>query len=360
MRRSNSRRWLLTMSFVLVLLSTAVSFQGTPQTITYEELKKTNVSLEITGFDFASGLRADASGKPNWNGVEMVNAQWAGSGFIIQGDGTIVTNYHVARKALGGRAIFEDGSSFDITQIKAYDPVNDIAVLKIKAQKTFPAVKMGDSDSVNVMDKVLAVGNAFNQRMAVTEGIINQVFVNDANARYQIRHSATIAPGNSGGALYKGDEVVGINVAGIPGYSIYYSIPINIAKPLLDPKYTPVPLSQVFSANLEAIVKRAKQVFTQNGQVPGAAGKNPGTQGYALDVYPLEDLMFVVQSPGRNLALAATSPQENKTIGLGDLAVPDTEILIINNENLSKVGIYVMNYDKKPANFALTAYVIQW
>jgi len=83
-------------------------------------------------------------------------------------------------------------------------------------------------------------------------------------------------------------------------------------------------------------------------------------QGFALDVFPLEDIMFVVQSPGRNLALAATSPQENKTIGLGDLAVPDTEILIINNESLSKVGIYVMNYDKKPANFALTAYVIQW
>jgi len=42
------------------------------------------------------------------------------------------------------------------------------------------------------------------------------------------------------------------------------------------------------------------------------------------------------------------------------LAVPDTEMLIINNENMSKVNVFVMNYDKKPANFALTAYVIQW
>lgn len=360
MRQTKPWLWFLALGFVFLSFSAAGSIQGTAQTISYEELKKTNVSLEIAGFDFASGLRPDAKGKPNWNGVEMVEAQWAGSGFIVQGDGAVVTNYHVARKALGGRAVFEDGSSFDVIQIKAYDPVNDIAVLKLKAQKTFPTVKLGDSDTVNVMDKVLAVGNALGQHMAVTEGIINQVFVNDNNVRYQIRHSATIAPGNSGGALYKGDQVIGINVAGILGYSIYYSIPINIAKSLLDPKYSWVPLAQVFPANIEAILKKAKQVFTQSGQVPSASKQAPGTTGYAMDVNPLEDILFVIQSPGRNLALAAVSPADNKTIGLGDLPVPDTEMLIINNENLSKINIYVMNYDKKPANFALTAYSIQW
>jgi S1-C subfamily serine protease len=360
-RRDQGKLWRVLPAFALVFLGAAASFPGAAQnTISYEELKKTNVSLEITGFAFASGLNAGANGQPNWNGVEMVQAQWAGSGFIVQPDGTILTNYHVARKALGGRAVFEDGSSFDITQIKAYDPVNDIAVLKLKGQKTFPTVVLGDSDAVNVMDKVLAVGNALGQHMAVTEGMINQVFVNDNNVRYQIRHSATIAPGNSGGALYRGDQVIGINVAGILGYSIYYSIPINVAKPLLDPKYAWVPLAQAFPADLQSIVQKAKQVFTQNGQVPAATKQEPGTQGFSLDVYPLEDLIFVVQSPGKNLALAAVSPADNKTVGLGDLAVPDTEMLIINNENMSKVNVFVMNYDKKPANFALTAYVIQW
>jgi hypothetical protein len=359
MRRNNSWRWPLLLGFVFVFLSTAVSFQGSNQTPTYEELKLTNVSLELAGFGFASGLAADAKGQPNWNGVQLMQEQWAGSGFIVQSDGTIITNYHVARRALGGRAIFEDGSSFEIGQIKAYDPVHDIAILKIKAQKTFPTVKVGDSDRVNVMDRVLAVGNALNQRMAVTEGMINQVFVDDNNVRYQIRHSATIAPGNSGGALYRGDEVVGINVAGILGLSIYYSIPINMAKPLLDPKYPWVPLPQAFPANLEAIVQRAKQIFAQNGQVP-AAGKEPGVQGYALDVYPLQDLMFMVQSPGRNLALAAVDPQTNKPIGLGDLPKLDADMLFISNENLLKVNVYVMNYDKTPANFALTAFRIEW
>lgn len=358
MRNNHGKPWRFLPVFTLVFLGAAAS--AAQSTISYEELKKTNVSLEIVGFDFASGLNAGANGKPNWNGVEMVQAQWAGSGFIVQSDGTIVTNYHVARKALGGRAVFEDGSSFDITQIKTYDPVNDIAVLKLKAQKAFPTVKLGDSNTINVMDRVLAVGNALGQHMAVTEGMINQVFVNDSNVRYQLRHSATIAPGNSGGALYRGDEVVGINVAGIPGYSIYYSIPINVAKPLLDPKYPGVALTQAFPVDLQAIVQRAKQVFTQNGQVPAATKQDPGTQGFSLDVYPLEDILFVVAAPGKNLALAAVSPADNRTVGLGDLAAVDTEMLIINNQNMSKINVYVMNYDKKPANFALTAYVIQW
>ena len=360
MNKKTVVRCFMMAAVAFAFLSASGSPQGTGQAITFDDLKKTNVNLEIVGFNFASGLQAGANGQPNWNGVEMVQAQWAGSGFIVQSDGTIVTNYHVARKALGGRAVFEDGSSFDITQIKTYDPVNDIAVLKLKAQKSFPTVKLGDSDTVNVMDRVLAVGNALGQHMAVTEGMINQVFVNDNSVRYQIRHSATIAPGNSGGALYRGDQVVGINVAGILGYSIYYSIPINLAKPLLDPKFPWVPLPQAFPADLQAIVKKAKQVFTQSGQVPGATKQDPGTQGFSLDVFPLEDVIFVVQSPGKNLALAAVSPADNKTVGLSDLAVPDTEMLIINNESMSKVNVFVMNYDKKPANFALTAYTIQW
>ena len=362
MRRDQGKLWRVLPAFALVFLGAAASFPGAAQTaITYDELKKVNVSLEITGFDFASGLNAAANGQPNWNGVEMVQAQWAGSGFLVQPDGTLLTNYHVARKALGGRAVFEDGSAYDIIQIKAYDPVNDLAVLKLRAQKTFPTVKLGDSDSINVMDKVLAVGNALGQHMAVTEGMVNQLFVNDNNVRYQIRHSATIAPGNSGGALYRGDQVIGINVAGILGYSIYYSIPVNIAKPLLDPKYAAgVPLAQAFPTDLQAIVKRAKQIFTQSGQVPAATKQDAGAQGFTLDVFPLEDIIFVVESPGKDLALAAISPADNTPVGLSNLAAVGSDMLIVNNQSLSKLAIYVMNYDKKPANFALTAYVIQW
>ena len=145
------------------------------------------------------------------------------------------------------------------------------------------------------------------------------------------------------------------------GYSIYYSIPINLAKPLLDPKYAAgVGLSQAFPTDLQAIVKRAKQIFTQSGQVPAATKQDAGAQGFTLDVYPLEDILFVVESPGKDLALAAISPADNTPVGLSNLAAVGSDMLIVNNQSLSKLAIYVMNYDKKPANFALTAYVIQW
>ncbi len=360
MRRIKS--WLAPLALILMILafSTSVSSQATGQAISYDELKKTNVNLEMAGFEFGSGMRADAKGNPNGNGLELLQAQWAGSGFIVQDDGTILTNYHVARRALGGRAVFEDGSSYDISQIKAYDPVFDVAVLKIKAQRQFPTVKMGNSDAVNVMDRVLAVGNALGQHMAVTEGMINQVFTDDNNVRYQFRHSATIAPGNSGGALYRGNEVVAINGSGRLNLSIYYSIPINIAKPLLDPKFAWVALPQAFPANVEAIFKKAHQVFAQNGEVPAASGQNPGSTGFALDVYPLDDILFEVKSPGRDLALLAIDPQTNKPIGLGDLHQVDTDYLLISTELSTKVTIFVANYDAKPANFALAAYRIQW
>ncbi len=360
MRRS--AKWLgpLALTLLILFFGTSVSSQGTGQAVTLDQLKQTNVSLEFVGFEFASGLNRDASGKPNGNGLEMVQAQWAGSGFIVQPDGTIITNYHVARRTLGGRAVFEDGSSYDINQIKVYDPVNDIAVMKIKAQKAFPTVKLGNSDAINVMDRVLAVGNALGQHMAVTEGMINQVFVDDNNVRYQLRHSATIAPGNSGGALYRGDEVIGINVSGRLGLSIYYSIPINVAKPLLDPKYQVVPLTQAFPADPNAIFKRAHQIFVQNGQAPAGTKQGPGTAAWTMSVQHLQDLLFEVKSPGRNLALLVVDPQQNQPLGLGDLNQVDTDYLLLSPQQDGQVAVYVLNYDNKPANFALAAYQIIW
>lgn len=360
MRRTKSWLGPLALTLLILFFSTSVSSQGTGQTITYEELKKTNVSLEFVGFAFASGLNQDAAGKPNGNGLEMVQAQWSGSGFIVQPDGTIITNYHVARRALGGRAVFEDGSSFDIGQIKVYDPVHDIAVMKIKAQKQFPVVKLGNSDTINVMDRVLAVGNALNQRMAVTEGMINQLFVDDNNVRYQIRHSATIAPGNSGGALYRGDEVIGINVSGRLGLSIYYSIPINMAKPLLDPAKPWVALPQAFPADPSAIFKRAQQVFVQNGQVPAATKQAIGTVGWTMNVQHLQDLLLEIKCPGRDLALLVVDPQQNQPLGLGDIHQLDADYLFLSPQQDGQVAVYVANYDNKPANFALAAYQIIW
>ena len=66
------------------------------------QLRSTTVSLRMVGFTFGSGVTLNNQGEPTGNGVELVPHQWCGSGFVIGKDGTIVTNYHVARRALRG------------------------------------------------------------------------------------------------------------------------------------------------------------------------------------------------------------------------------------------------------------------
>jgi S1-C subfamily serine protease len=120
------------------------------------DLAKKNVALKMEGFEFASGLRLDENGQPNCNGLELITSGGAGSGFIVKDDGTVVTNYHVARKSLKGKALFQDGSTYEIKNIKVYDPINNIAILKISAQRTFPTCALGDSEKTEPLDRVLA------------------------------------------------------------------------------------------------------------------------------------------------------------------------------------------------------------
>src|SRR5262245_31231717 len=123
------------------------------------QLRRTTVSLRMMGFAFGSGVTLNDQGKPTGNGVELVPQQWCGSGFLIEKDGTIVTNYHVVRRALRGQAIFDGGAKYDIAHLKVYDPKNDLAVLKINSTDTFATVQLGDASLAEVRDSVLAAGN---------------------------------------------------------------------------------------------------------------------------------------------------------------------------------------------------------
>lgn len=333
---------------------------GQSNTPTYEELTKTNVSLEMTGFGFYSGLRPSQQGNPNGKGTEIVPKQWSGSGFIVRNDGTIFTNYHVAKRALTGKAYFEDGSSFDIISIKAYDSLNDIAVLKLRAfNRTFPTVKLGDSDKVRVMDKVIAVGNTLGESLAVTEGMINQINITDRNVRCRIRHSATIAPGNSGGSLYKGNKVIGINVAGRFPYAIYYAIPINLAIPLLqyDKEYL---FRDVFPTDLRLMLRKSQRLNANSGTVQGGTNNNPGAYGFRIRLYSLEDIIIYLKAQsGRDLAVRVLDSR-GRLLGFGDLRNVDYEYLLLSNEYTQDVNVIVYNYDKTRANFALEIFKIKW
>lgn len=142
-----------------------------------------------------------------------------GSGVIVDPKGYIVTNAHVVEKADRIRVSLPDdapGQQYD-AKVVGVDKETDLAVIKIEAKKTLTAARLGNSDSLEVGDWVLAIGSPFGLEHTVTAGIISSKGRNIDNSRqFQsfLQTDAAINPGNSGGPLVNmNGEVVGINTA---------------------------------------------------------------------------------------------------------------------------------------------------
>jgi len=165
-----------------------------------------------------------------------------GSGFIIDGEGYIVTNNHVIQGAEDITVILRDD-----TQLKAKlvgsDSRIDVAVLKVEPpnKKPLPAVKWGDSDKMRVGDWVIAIGNPFGLGHSVTAGIISargRSLNQDALDDY-LQTDAAINKGNSGGPLFDAQgEVIGVNTAiyspSGTNAGLAFSIPSNQIKQAAD------------------------------------------------------------------------------------------------------------------------------
>ena len=159
-----------------------------------------------------------------------------GSGFIIDAQGTIITNNHVVEGADKIRVKLAGGKEYKAT-IKGRDPKTDLAILKIEGGGSFPSLSLGDSDAIRVGDWVMAVGNPFGLGHTVTQGIISAKGRVIGAGPYDnfLQTDAAINPGNSGGPLVnlKG-EVVGINTAIVAtGQGIGFAIPSNLAQTVI-------------------------------------------------------------------------------------------------------------------------------
>jgi S1-C subfamily serine protease len=159
-----------------------------------------------------------------------------GSGFIFDHSGLILTNAHVVNQADRVTVILKDGRTLE-GKVQGADEVTDLAVVKINAGD-LPIAPLGDSDSVQVGDWAIAVGNPLGFDNTVTLGIIStlqrssaQVGIPDKRLDF-IQTDAAINPGNSGGPLLNQQgEVIGINTAIRPdAMGIGFAIPINKAK----------------------------------------------------------------------------------------------------------------------------------
>lgn len=169
--------------------------------------------------------------------------QGAGSGWILDANGIIVTNNHVVEDASSITVTMDDGSTFTVDRSAVFtDSLNDLAIIKIDAQK-LPAVTIGDSGSLRVGEWVVAIGNALGQGIRATEGIISRQGVAIQVAPGQTLHdlietTAAINPGNSGGPLVNlAGEVIGITSAKIATVGIEgmgYAISADTAIPIIE------------------------------------------------------------------------------------------------------------------------------
>ena len=169
-------------------------------------------------------------------GPGAYRTQGAGSGVIINADGTVLTNNHVVENAKEITVTLSDKREFKARTI-GRDPKTDLAVLKLEGRGGFTPAALGDSETLRVGEWVLAIGNPFGLSNTVTSGIVSAKGRVIGQGPYDdfIQTDAPINPGNSGGPLFnmKG-EVVGINTAIIPnGQGIGFAVPVNTAKALL-------------------------------------------------------------------------------------------------------------------------------
>jgi serine protease Do len=200
-----------------------------------KEVRDSIVSISVSG-------RVGSSGGSNPHGEAVPDlpedhpaVPSEGSGFIINNEGYVLTNYHVVN---GGGTITVEraGGHKYAAEIIGFDTRDDIALLKIEPDEVLPVAILGDSDAMELGDWVMAMGNALGFEYSATVGIVSGKGrqLPSSNFRDFIQTDAAIYPGNSGGPLYNlAGEVIGINTAVIPDTNLGFAIPINTVKDIL-------------------------------------------------------------------------------------------------------------------------------
>ena len=175
--------------------------------------------------------------------LEIYPSKDQGSGFLITGDGKILTNSHVVANERQLEVTLSDQSKYKATLLSR-DESNDLALLQIAPRKKLPWLRLGDSEGLQVGQKVLAIGNPFGLDGTLTTGVVSSLArtirgENDQKLEGLIQTDAAINMGNSGGPLLdSAGDVIGINTAilGPNGgnIGIGFAMPINRAKLMLD------------------------------------------------------------------------------------------------------------------------------
>ncbi len=244
--------------------------------------------------------------RQNWF-FEIFPERESGTGFLIDPEGRILTNHHV----IGGNAqrievtlasTGDEGEDLRFeAEVLAADEINDLALIKIEAGKPLPFLPLGESDDLQVGQKVLAIGNPFGLSGSLTTGVISSadrsIQSEDGLLEGMVQTDAAINPGNSGGPLLDSSgAVIGVNTAIYgPGgnIGIGFAMPISRAKTLLEfvltggEKMRPEPLG-IQSVFLDARFARALELPPSGYLIvevaPGSAAAAAGLRGAEREI----------------------------------------------------------------------------
>ncbi len=178
-----------------------------------------------------------------------------GSGFVVDADGIIVTNYHVIQGANALQIKMKDGEIYDRVEVMDHDERRDIAVLKIRAFKKLPVVTLA-SDAPEPGEEAVAIGNPQGLEHTVSVGVVSAYRQAEGYRLMQI--SVPISPGSSGGPLFNiQGQVIGITSAGVVAegaQNLNFAVPIDYARPLISSKNSALPIAD-FSKKMGATPK---------------------------------------------------------------------------------------------------------
>jgi len=167
--------------------------------------------------------------------IVVINVQTAlggalGSGFVVDSNGIIVTNFHVISEAENATVKFKNGSSYPITEVIDYDPVRDFFVFKINASG-LPVTPLGNSDNLTPGQKVLVIGAPLGLDYTISNGLFSGIR-DDVSGQKIIQFTAPISPGNSGGPLLnmQGQAIGMATFTNMGGQNLNFAISINEIK----------------------------------------------------------------------------------------------------------------------------------
>jgi len=242
-----------------------------------------------------------------------------GSGFIISNDGYVITSGHVVADAEADYTVILEPKKKYPAKILARDPINDIALLKIKNKK-LPYLELGDSNKIELGEEVVAVGNALGEfHDTLSSGIVSGLsrYIQATNHMTQqaerlrglIQTDAAINPGNSGGPLINMQgQVIGVNTAAVMGaQNIGFAIPINYAKKDLEEvkKYGKIklPFLGVKYVLLTKEIAQKNKLSVNYGAliVRETLGESAVVKGSGADKVGLKEFDIILRAKGQKI-----------------------------------------------------------